>query len=562
MFLPSRKYVGAVVLSVLSGALLALAMSGPVLERGLGFLAPVALVPLFVALDLLPSQATPNLKPYMRVTRLTPFGRFLMALGLVWIAGSTFVGMSFSWIVVPILRFFHVSYPAAYVLNMLYCLVCGLYLPILLFPFLLNSARSVRKFAEPFPLWTMVVVATAIEVWFQRLWPWTLGGLVQGSHALEQWISVFGASALTPLVLISSAYVARTVVGAGAGFVRFLLIFSSVALVWLVVWGLGSWRYEVLSSRVAELKKSEIVAIRPNFVPLSHFRFELPSKAENLGKLIALSHAALSERVVATGKPDLVIWPEGVLPEDFLTTPDNLTAVRALSAKTNVPVLLSATEFDAAEIASHGMEQARALNSAFLVRADGSRSESYYQKELVPFLDVAPFSEVAPFLSQAIHDVFPARRFEERQTIMSIPYSPDFRVANLISFDVSSWNFARKMVSRAEVGFFAHQSNGVFVDGTAAMRLMEAMVRLRAIETGRSIVSVSNTEKPVAFDPLGRDISPIVESSSNWSFFLVPVFDSESFRSTFYTDFGNFPLAVATFFALFVLALASFRRAR
>jgi apolipoprotein N-acyltransferase len=554
--------MGAVVLAVMSGVLLALGVPGPLSSGGMSFLVPLALFPLLVAIEILPTQAPSNLKAYMRVERMTPGRRSAMAFGLVWLAGSTFWGMSFSWTVVPFLRVLKVSYPSAYLLHVACSLILGLFFVVLLAPFIFNASRAVRKFADPFPLWAMIIITMAVEVWFPRLWPWTLGGFVQGSPSLNQWVSVFGASALTPLVLATSAFLARAVTGMGAGYVRFFVTSGVLAFVWLFVWALGAWRLDVLSSRVSELKLSEVVAIQPSFVSTSNFRFELPAKDANLEKLMALSRAAVSEWSAMGGKPALVVWPEGVLPEGFSNTPESLAAVRDFVAKLGVPVLLSAFEVDSTLVASRGLEKAPAFNSAFLMRPDGSKSESYFQSVGAPFLEAVPFSESLPFLLETFQKSFPERQVLEKPTYLSVYYSPDFKVSTLISFDAVSWRFVQKVASRAEVGFFAHLSNGAYVHGTEALGLMHGMVRLRALESGRSILSVSNAEIPVAFDPLGRHASPVATNSQGWQVFSLPVFDAESHRSTFYTNFGNFPLAMATFAAGVAILLTLFRRTR
>jgi apolipoprotein N-acyltransferase len=150
----------------------------------------------------------------------------------------------------------------------------------------------------------------------------------------------------------------------------------------------------------------------------------------------------------------------------------------------------------------------------------------------------------------------------EKPTYLSVYYSPDFKVSTLISFDIVDARFVQKAASRVEVGFFAHLANGAYVSGTEALGLMHEMVRLRALESGRSILSVSNAEPPVSFDPLGRSVSPVATNSQGWRVFSLPVFDGESHRSTFYTNFGNFPLAIATIAAGIVILLTLFRRAR
>jgi apolipoprotein N-acyltransferase len=91
---------------------------------------------------------------------------------------------------------------------------------------------------------------------------------------------------------------------------------------------------------------------------------------------------------------------------------------------------------------------------------------------------------------------------------------------------------------------------------------METAVKLRAIESGRSFLSVSNVEQALAFDSLGRVIEPVAARKGAWKSFLMPVSDSESHRSTFFTNFGNFPLALALVAALLALVLAGLRRPR
>jgi apolipoprotein N-acyltransferase len=561
MFLASRKYVGALVASVLSGVLLAAAVPGAFGRVGWGFLAPLALFPLFLGMELLPTQSTPNLKPYMRVSRMTRLGRGSIAFGLTWLMGATFYAAAFSWALLPALRVFGWNYPMVSGGYFVSSLVCGLYFPLVLSPFILNAARGVCKGSIPLPVWAMVMASVAIELCVPRLWPWTFGSFVSSATSFDQWISIFGASALSPLVLGTSAYLAAAFGSLGGVIARLLSTAGALVFAWLVVWGCGAWRHEVLSASSAQLRRTRIVAIQPKFLGPTRARIEEFPKEASVEKLLAFSQESFSQ-VPPEKKPELVVWPAGVFPEDFLDQNEFLKSIFAFTAKNDVPILLQTFEGETASASGDaGDSTSVGVNSAFLARPGAARSDSYRQGTLMPFVERLPFFNSFSFAQDYFDSVLKRRRIEAKPTVLAISYTPDFKLSPLIGHDVTDSSLVRKLVSSAEAGLLVHITNGVLFKDTGAVYLLDRMLQIRAIESGRSVVAASNVDEPVAFDPLGRRLDAFAQGP-NWKLFDLPVFDAETARFSFFVNFGNVPFGIIACLAFFTLFLSSLRRPR
>ncbi len=559
MLLASRKYVGAVVVSVLSGVLLAAPMPGAFAENGWSLLAPFALLPLLLGMEFLPTQVTPSLKPYMRISRMTFLGRGAIAFGMTWLTGATFYAAAFSWVMIPGLRIFGWNYPVVSAGYFLSCLLFGLHFPLVFSPFIINAARGVRKANNPLPVWSMVMVSVGIELILPHVWPWTFGSLVSSSGALDQWVSVFGASALSPLVIGTSAYLTAAIGAVGGVATRVATTTGVLLFTWLVVWGVGSWRRDVGATGIGKLRKTRIVAVHPGFVGPTRARIEQFGKEGNLDKLIQISQEVF-ELGVLEKKPELIVWPANVLPDEFLSSDAGLETVYAFARKNDVSVLLHALEFDREKSVLPSISDL-ASSIAFVARPSSVRSESHTQSGLMPFIETLPLVDSFAFSQDYFDSVLKRRRIVPKESAMSISYTPDFKLSPLVNFDVSDSALVRKEVNSAEAGVLVHLTNGVLFRDTGAVSLLHRMLQLRSVESGRSLVSVSNVENPIAFDPLGRRIPAVLEKQ-NWQFFEVPVYDAETSKSTFFFNFGNVPYYLLAFFALLSLTFSTVRRAR
>jgi apolipoprotein N-acyltransferase len=567
MNLVSRKYLGGVIAAIASGALLSLPMSLPASAGWLSWLVPLALVPLFVAIERLPVQGAGGVRTYHKVVKVTAWSRALQAFALFWIAGAVFCALGMSWVTVALLRSTDLSHPVAYGLFIGFCLLFGLYFPLVFSPFVLGAARGVRKQASLLPIWALAFITTGIEIWFPRNWSWTFGSLADFSYAINQWVSLFGTSALTPLVVGGSAYLARSVVGVGSSAVRTVMMLASLLAIWVVVFALGEWRLSVMENRVDGVRRTRIAVMLPGDMANRVKRDQSPEAA--VGRLDAL--VELSRKTVTghqdKAKIELVAWPKDELPESFSISPEQMEKVRGLARELDVSILVAADEFDFGQGSQELTPKTAGYKAAFLIRPDGSKSESYRQQYLTPFEGDLPFEETFPFLTGFAKDhVGQSRRWRVGSTTPSLSYSPDFRVGVLLSFDAMHPEVAQREAGRAEdtetgeAGVLVHLSSFWSVTGTNAPQILQGMARWRAIETGRSLVSLGASGDLWAFDPLGRTVVKRSSREARGVVVQLPAFDPDTVFDTFFSDFRNSIYGVFVVISMAALLFSLFRR--
>jgi apolipoprotein N-acyltransferase len=567
MNLVSRKYLGGIVAALTSGALLSLPLSFPGSAAWLSWLVPLALVPLFIALERLPVQGAGGARSYHRVVKVTAWNRAVHALVLFWIAGAVFCGMTMSWGTVALLRSSELSPPVAYGLFFCFCLLSGLYFPLVFSPFVIGAARGVRKHANMLPIWAMVLVTTGIEIWFPRNWSWTFGSLADFSYAVNQWVSLFGTSALTPLVVGGSAYLARSVVGSGASALRSVLMLASLLGIWVLVFALGEWRLSVMDNRVDGIRRTQVAVILPGGLATKGKRDVSPEAAgARLDSLIEVTRTTVSGHA-GDGKVELVVWPKDELSEQFSFSPDQLEKVRALARELTVPILVSADEFDFRDGPQEITAKTVGYKAAFLIRPDGSKSESYRQRYLTPFEGNLPFEETFPFLTNIVKkQMGQPRRWRSGSATPALSFSPEFRLGVLLSFDAMHPDVAQREVGRAddvetgEAGLLVHLSSFWSVAGTDAPEILQGMARWRAIEVGRSLISIGASGDVWAFDPLGRTIAKRAIREAKGTVVKLPAFDPDTAFDTFFSDFRNSIYGVFVVIAAAVLLFSLFRR--
>lgn len=213
----------------------------------------------------------------------------------------------------------------------------------------------------------------------------------------------------------------------------------------------------------------------------------------------AVLNAQLTASVPLFGqKMDVLLWPEGGVDSDPTSNPATAAALDELSRRVNAPVLLSAvTERDS-----------QLFNSSLLWTQDGQRGGTYDKRHPVPFGEYVPdraFWE--PFAPDLIGLI--GREY----TPGTAPPLIDLNGVGIglaICFDVIYddvvWDGAAE---GAQVYMF--QTNNADFRGTDENLQQLAFARMRAIETGRSVVNLSTvgTSEVIAPDGATLDQVPI-----------------------------------------------------
>jgi apolipoprotein N-acyltransferase len=176
-----------------------------------------------------------------------------------------------------------------------------------------------------------------------------------------------------------------------------------------------------------------------------------------------------------------------------------MTQIQAVVSSYEVPIILGAiTEADGA-----------LFNSSLYFGLDGSQIDQYDKKRPVPFAEYVPdrtfWNQLAPDLIGLVSRDY---AFGTRDGIFELGEN---RLGVLICFEVAIDDIGRELVAGGAQIILSQTNNADF--GSDETFQQAALARLRAIETGRTVVNISTVGVSRIFLPNGEIISelPIFE---------------------------------------------------
>ncbi|MBU4211783.1 MAG: apolipoprotein N-acyltransferase [Verrucomicrobia bacterium] len=251
--------------------------------------------------------------------------------------------------------------------------------------------------------------------------------------------------------------------------------------------------------------------------------------------------------------PDLIVWPETVVP-DFVRTSPVSQRVVADVIRHGTSVLMGSMDFD---------DSGRAIkyfNSAFLYQPGGSAPQTYAKRHLVLFGEYIPLEQWIPFLrvlTPTEESFTPGREatvFRLGRRAFSV----------LICFEDTVAGLARDCV-RAGARALINQTNDAWFDPSWASRQHMAQCVFRCVENRVSAVRATNTGITCFIDRQGRIVSflgraegPLPDPDYLMHAVALPPADMPL---TFYTRHGDvLALGCAAFTLTLLMAMVWLRR--
>ena len=448
----------ALAAAVLSAVLYAAAVP----PRSIDALAPVALVPLLLALR---------------------GRRAATAFGLGAGFGLAFAATMAWWLPAMVGHFFAVSAARAILGSAaIYLLAAGL--PFGLFSVgaarLLGGRRRLAYVGVP-ALWVTAELMRADA--FTGL-PWELLG-----HALHRRLTliqvseltgVYGLSFLCALTALAAADVLRPF-GAGGRRPAFTAL-AAAAVVWTGVADYGEWR---LASLATPPTSMPVALVQANQAPARQ-----PSRLRRTETLQA--YLRLTRSHLAGRRAELIVWPENTASFYLDREPTVLAPLRELADETGGVLLVGGPRRDEATGTLH--------NSAYEVGPAGLLA-TYDKTRLVPFAEYAPFA-LGAFAG-------PTATFAPGDRSRPVPH-PRGPLGVLICYEILYPDVARDLV-RHGARLLVNISNDAWADtaGTAAGLQMLSMAVFRAVETRRWVVRAATTGISASIAPTGR-VGPVL----------------------------------------------------
>ena len=348
--------------------------------------------------------------------------------------------------------------------------------------------------------WVVAVPAVwVLQEWARSRFPW--GGLGWGRLAFGQpdspftgWVTLGGASLLSFVVALAGALIVVIISGGGKA------LAAGAGLLALAVVGLG---FSESTTVVDEPKSSRLAVIQGN-VPQPGIDF--------LGRPVAVlgNHERATVELaaaVATGteeQPDAVIWPENAADVDPVLNDRARALVDSAADAIGVPILVGTVQ------AVPGQPD-RVANVGLVWDPQTGPGAAYVKQRPVPFGEFLP---LRPLLTRFISrfDRVP-RDFVAGQASGVLELGP-VTIADVICFEVSNDEIVRTAVREGGRVVVVQTNNATYAT-TAQPEQQYDISRLRARETGRSVLVAATTGITAVITPEGR-ATTLPQLQSGW----------------------------------------------
>jgi apolipoprotein N-acyltransferase len=300
----------------------------------------------------------------------------------------------------------------------------------------------------------------------------------------------------------------------GAAGTTFLVALVGSTLAWTVLTFRG--RPAVAA---AGLAAACLVAVAPSAVPAPSFGpTEEPAEAVEVAavqgdvpgegmnpfserRVVLENHVEatldLAERVRAgqTPRPDLVVWPENSTDIDPFRDPTVRADIQAAVDAVGVPVLVGAMV--------DGEDPADVYNQGIVWLPGSGPAERYSKRHPVPFGEYIPFrDQLAPYI-QRLEQIPRDMQAGDRPGVLEMD---GVTVGDVICFEVAYDDVVRGAAT-AGTQLLVVQTNNATYMGTGQVAQQFAISRLRAIETGRSVVVAATNGITGIIGPDGEVLS-------------------------------------------------------
>jgi apolipoprotein N-acyltransferase len=201
--------------------------------------------------------------------------------------------------------------------------------------------------------------------------------------------------------------------------------------------------------------------------------------------------------VVASGqKIDLLVWPENASDLDPLRSPEARAKINQLTNQLDAPFVFGT-------ITKRGDDT---FNSTLLWLPETGPVDYYDKKQPVPFAEYAPDRDFWRMFAPELIDMIPkGYSFGTRDGIYEIE---DYVAGTLICFEIAEDSILRELSTGGAELILSQTNNADFGYSDETFQ-QAAIARLRAIETGRSVVNISTVGLSAIYLPDGSVLSEV-----------------------------------------------------
>ncbi|MBI3546049.1 MAG: apolipoprotein N-acyltransferase [Gammaproteobacteria bacterium] len=422
---------------------------------------------------------------------------FLFGLGMF--------GLGVSWVYVSMHRFGNMPLPLAALATLLF--VMGLSLYPALFGWLQARFLNRRHITHTvLVLPAMWVLLEWVRGWFLTGFPWLNVGYSQVAGPLAGYAPVFGVYGVSFFCVLSAGLLAATLHDPKKFWLLFL---PPLALVWI-----GGWLVGNVEWTQALDKPLQVSLIQGNISLESKWRPE--NRNAILERYLTLSEQA--------PRSDLIVWPESAIPTYFDTIDSNyLDRLRRLSFERNTDFVIGIVERDA--------DRRRYYNSAVNIGAAGG---VYRKHHLVPFGEFLPLQTLFGWLLQTLE--IPMSDFSAGPANQPPLLVAGQKVGVSICYEDAFGEEVIRALPQATL--LINVSEDAWFGDSLGPHQRVQMARMRARETGRSLLRAANTGPSMVIDAQGK----IAALSPQFQAYTLTAMVQPLQGMTPYGRWGNLPI--------------------
>ncbi len=341
-------------------------------------------------------------------------------------------------------------------------------------------------------LWFAILAAA---IWVLREWlamsfpyggfPWSRLGMAQAHGPWANWAFFGGISLVSFAVALLGSLLAVIAIGARKrGFpIRLAAVCAGLIATLPAIVPLGLLNQTDRSATIAAVQGNANAGLFSNLTPGTILNNHIQAT-----KLVSDSDLA--------GELDLIVWPENASDVDPLRSAAARSAIDKIAKEFNAP-------FTFGTITKTGED---VYNSTLLWSPTEGPIDQYDKKRPVPFAEFVPDRPFWRALAPDLIDLVPrGYSFGERDGIFELE---DFNAGTLICFEIAIDQIARELAgSGAEV--ILSQTNNADFGYSDETYQQAAIAKLRAIETGRSVVNISTVGLSAIYLPDGKTLNEL-----------------------------------------------------
>ena len=452
----NRKIDGQTIFfALLSGALLFLSFP----KFGLGFIAWISMVPLFIALR--------GITSLRKAFFLGFIAGFVAHIGIIY------------WITYVVV---HYGYLPVY-LGIAIMFLLAAYLSLYIGLFAAGSVYLKRKLP-------LVVFAPALWIGLEYLksnlftgFPWENLGYSQHANIIMiQITDLTGVYGLSFLIMLLNVAVYEVMTEKSR---RAFATAASVILLWAAVYAYGVYRINQISTLLKNAPSMHVSLIQGNIDQSIKWNKNYQDETIQIYEALTLGKP--------TEKSGLTVWPETAVPFNYQEENDLHHRIRNLSIKTQNWLIFGSMSY---------MSDTRKrdyFNSAYLLSPQGDIRGKYDKVHLVPYGEYVPLRKWFPFISSLAAGI---GDFKEGRGFNPISMG-DKKIGILICYE-GILSEAGRMYKNKGADLLVNITNDAWFGKTSAPYQHLSMTIFRAVETRLYLVRAANTGISAIVDPTGK----------------------------------------------------------